>query len=114
MSFDPRDSGILYAGTSSGQGNCDIRVLKSMDGGRTWIAPPNFPLQDGQSADGVVDLAVDPQTPGTLYAATSDWDGIACALWKSADGGTSWQNVWPYRFSYVNAVAVDTQNAGTI
>jgi photosystem II stability/assembly factor-like uncharacterized protein len=119
LAFDPNDSGIIYAGTSSlwatpdSPGMRDSRVLKSTDGGRTWTAPPNFPQLGGTFPDGVTDLAVDPQSPRTVYAATSDWDGIAGALWKSTDGGTSWQNVWPYPFSYLSAVVVN-QSAGVI
>jgi photosystem II stability/assembly factor-like uncharacterized protein len=82
-----------------------------MDGGRTWTAPPNFPQQGGSFPDGVIDLAVDPQTPGTVYAATTDWDGVAGTLWKSTDGGASWQDVWPIPFSYLNAMVVNTAGA---
>lgn len=54
-------------------------VWKSTDSGATWI-----PLEDPPFAY-VQSMVVDPTSPDTIYAATRDG-----GLFKSADGGTTW------------------------
>jgi photosystem II stability/assembly factor-like uncharacterized protein len=116
LTFDPKDSRIIYALTetrNSAQVD-DFQILTSVDGGLNWSESPSFNLPAQGKLSTVVGIAVDPQTPETLYAATTDWDGVAGAVWKSSDAGTSWQNVWPIGISYISAIIVDSQNAGTI
>src|SRR3989442_1318092 len=52
------------------------QVLKSTDGGVSWIAGGIINVGSA--------LAIDPLTPTTLYAGTND------AVYKSTDGGASW------------------------
>ena len=78
---DPRTPATVYAGTDL-QG-----VLKSTDGGATWNAI-NTGLLSQIAALGldprISALALDAQTPTTLYA------GTAAGVLKSTDGGASW------------------------
>src|SRR2546422_8267798 len=68
----------------SGTGYSTAIVRKSIDGGTSWTesilpsAPGDRPA-----------LAIDPQTPSTLYAGTRG------GLFKSIDGGISWTGVLP-------------------
>ena len=55
-------------------------VFKSTDGGGSWSA-----VNDRPDHPSVYALAIDPQTPATLYAGT--WEG---GVFKSTDGGESW------------------------
>jgi photosystem II stability/assembly factor-like uncharacterized protein len=57
--IDPRNTSILYAGTSTG-------VLKSTDGGTNWSV-----VNSGLTTLGVNTLAVDARNTSTLYAGTS-------------------------------------------
>jgi photosystem II stability/assembly factor-like uncharacterized protein len=66
----------LYAGTSSGG------VYRSDDRGLTWRA-----ASEGLTGFSVSELAVDPTTPMTLYAATDN------GVHKSDDGGATWRAV---------------------
>ena len=72
-------------------------IYKSIDGGKTWKQT----LFVNESA-GAVDLIIDPNNPRILYATT--WrvrrnpfemssGGEGSALWKSKDGGETWQNI---------------------
>jgi len=66
----------LYAGTSGGG------VYRSDDHGLTWRA-----ASDGLTGFDVFELAVDPTTPTTLYAATDN------GVHKSDDSGLTWRAV---------------------
>ena len=77
LAIDPLTPDTLYAGTPFGQ------VFKSTDAARSWAL-----ADEGLSARGFVhEVATDPTTPTTVYAAT---DG---GVFKSVDGGTSWDTV---------------------
>jgi len=88
---DPRDPRILYA---SGAALNDYwppepvpRVFRSADGGQTWER-----RDTGITAGGrVVDLALDPVEPATLYAIVSGGG----YLFRSTDAGISW-TLLPY------------------
>jgi photosystem II stability/assembly factor-like uncharacterized protein len=56
-------------------------VAKTTDGGSTWS------VSEGLVAQTAKDLAIDPKTPSTLYAQTSD------GLFKSIDSGRSWVSI---------------------
>ena len=76
LAFDP--SGNLYAGTSAlnatGGG-----VYKLASGGSTWA-----PANSGITSTTIDSIAVDPNTPSTVYAAGSGH------LYQSVNGGASW------------------------
>jgi uncharacterized protein (TIGR03437 family) len=68
----PGTPAVLYAATDAG-------ILKSPDGGSTWIAPPNAGLSTLSAA-----IAVDAGSADTVYAATAQ------GLYISTDGAFSW------------------------
>lgn len=87
MAVDPRNGLNVYAGTY-GDG-----IFKSTDGGASWLQASNG-LQSGAI---VYALAIDPENPNRLYAATRamgrsspPWRGI---VYKSENGGASWRAV---------------------
>ena len=87
LALDPRQSRTVYAFQQRlRQANA---FLRSTDGGRTW-------RRVSALAAHVTDLRVDPVTPSTLYASTSDQ-----GVFRSTDGGRSWSPVnaglapWP-------------------
>lgn len=77
--------------------NKERGVFKTVDGGRTWTHIL-FLNED----TGVVDLAMDPQSPDTLFAAAYQrrrsvsgfaGSGPGSALYKSTDGGANWRKL---------------------
>ena len=95
--IDPRDSRTAYVAAqgplwSSGG---DRGLFKTTDGGKTWKnVLPNI-----SENTGVTDVAIDPDNPDTLYAAT--WQrrrhvftyisgGPESAIYKSNDAGETW------------------------
>lgn len=94
--IDSRDPNIVYVaavGHLWGPGK-ERGVFKTTDGGKTW----NNVLFINEDT-GVIDLAMDPQSPMTLYAAAyqrrrTPWGfngrGPGSALYKTIDGGATW------------------------
>ena len=85
----PSNPSIFYAGTGEGYPNIDSvigdGILKSTDGGTTWI-----PLSSTQSVIGfrfVNRLIVSPSDPNLVLAATQG------GIMRSSDGGGSWIEV---------------------
>ncbi len=77
--------------------NKERGVYKTTDGGKTWT---NVLFLNEDT--GVVDVAMDPQSPDTLYAAAYqrrrtaygfNGGGPASALYKSTDGGATWKKL---------------------
>jgi photosystem II stability/assembly factor-like uncharacterized protein len=91
--IDPNTPSTLYAGTTprplSGGGG---GVFQSTNSGASWSA-----VNTGLIGTGVHALAIDPDTPRTLYSAPFGWIPFAGwrgrGVFKSTDGGSSWTEV---------------------
>ncbi len=77
--------------------NQERGVYKTIDGGKTW---KKVLFSDKQS--GSIDLVMEPGNPSVLYASTwtvlrtpysLESGGRGSALWKSIDGGETWQKL---------------------
>ncbi len=108
LAIDPQTPTILYAGTAqtsfSGPGG---QVYKSLDGGAHWSAT-------GSEFDGgvVESLAIDPQTPSTLFAGRF---GAIAGVFKSVDSGASWTEVSHGLINPLTAiVAIDPLTPSTL
>lgn len=93
----PTNPDILYvaAGGHLWGPNKERGVFKSLDGGKTW-SNALFVNED----TGATDIAMDPKSPNTLYAAMyqrrrTAWGfnggGPHSALYKTVDGGATWK-----------------------
>lgn len=97
--IDPKDPNIVYAavlGHLYGP-NQQRGVYKSTDGGKTW----NRTLFVNEEV-GACDLIIDPNNSRVLYASTwrilrtpysLESGGEGCGLWKSTDGGETWNEI---------------------
>ena len=90
LAIDPKTPVILYAGVNAinfnGRPISFSNIFKSTDGGVTWSASGNLlfgPLNN------IFSLAIDPQTPTTLYASVLFYVGPGGVM-KSTDGGKTW------------------------
>ncbi len=95
----PADPDVVYVAASGSEWttNPDRGVYKTTDGGRTWAKV--LYVGDGT---GAIDLRMDPQDPGTLYAAMwqrtrkkwndprNDAASKESGIFKSVDGGATW------------------------
>lgn len=85
LAIDPHDSKTVYAGgvsstpvSAAGVSSTDrTGILKSHDGGATWMAVGSFPNR-------VQAVVIDPQHPSNVYALAGQ------LIYGSTDGGGSW------------------------
>jgi len=99
IQINPNNSNEVYVGVLGPLwGDGDERgVYKTTDGGQTWEQ-----LLAGDLTTGCSELVMDPNDPNTLYAAfwqfrrtaySFNSGGENCALYKSKDGGKSWNKI---------------------
>jgi photosystem II stability/assembly factor-like uncharacterized protein len=121
----PKNADVLYV---AALGNLwkpnEMRgVFRSMDGGQTWKKV----LYINDKA-GAADLILDPNNPRIIYASTwnmtrngyrMDSGGPDSKLWKSTDGGDTWENLsdkpgMPSGVNGIIGVTVSPQNSNRI
>ena len=81
----PTNPNIIYIGYSQGG------VWKTTNGGQTWL-----PIFDKQPFLAIGDIELDPQQPNVVYVGTGDlnisgYPFIGDGIWRSPDGGQTWQ-----------------------
>src|SRR5689334_19334967 len=93
LALDPTRPASVYAAGSSGSGSAFTpKVFKSIDAGNTWA----------DSTNGIVNVQinaarVDPTNGLTVYVAGYNPVAHSLALYKSGDGGATWQLLgWPF------------------
>jgi photosystem II stability/assembly factor-like uncharacterized protein len=101
--MDPRDSNIVYAGTSAG-------ILKSTDGGISWSAVKSRLITDAGGPLVISALAIDPQNPDTVYGEADT------GVFKTTDAGASWTTVYsqPATPTGLTILRIDPANSGTM
>jgi photosystem II stability/assembly factor-like uncharacterized protein len=126
LSSDPATPDVVFASTWQVRGHPWLSyfqpeiglgsgIFKSLDGGKTWTrltghGLPTVPL-------GRIGLAVAPGSEGQKIYATIDANGADSGLYRSDDGGGSWQRVnanGGLASAYFASVTVDPHNADTI
>jgi len=85
--------GTLYLAYSNGPGPNDVTagdVMKYVPSTGTWtsIKPT---LTAAQTQGGYAGLSLDPQKPGTILVSTIDRWGPGDEIFRTTDGGTTWQ-----------------------
>ncbi len=85
IEFNPQNPNIVYAGAATGG------VFKSTDMGNTWT-----PIFDDQANVTIGDIGIDPVNPDVIYVGTGEANGghnnfAGGGLYKSTDGGATWQ-----------------------
>ena len=97
--IDPKNENTVYVGAIGPlySQSTDRGVYKTTDGGKTWSHVLKL-----DEFTGVIDLAIDPRNPQVLYASAWDRDrrawnfrdgGPGTAIYKTADGGKTWNKV---------------------
>ena len=105
---------VVPGGTTLYLGSANGGVFRSDDGGVNWTS-----VFDSDLAFSIGALALDPADPGTVYcgageanAAVDTYDGAG--LYRTRDGGASWQYVGLQETARIGRVAVDPSNSDRI
>ncbi len=99
LRIHPKNPDLVYAAVMGRlYGSSEERgVYRSKDGGQNWER-----ILFANADAGAVDLVMDPTNPRILYASTwrirrtpfsLESGGEGCALWKSTDGGDTWEDI---------------------
>jgi photosystem II stability/assembly factor-like uncharacterized protein len=104
----PTNPNIIYVGYARGG------VWKTNDGGANW-----FPIFDNQDFLAIGDIELDPQNPNVVYVGTGDPNisshpGLGDGLWKSTDGGNTWQSLGLSAQRIISKIIVHPTNANTL
>ena len=106
----PADAQTIYIGAAAGG------VFKTDNGGSTWA-----PIFDNNSSLSIGDIAIAPSNKDVLYVGTGEanggggsvnFDGLG--VFKSRNGGSSWQNIGLENVGSIGKVAIDPQNPNTV
>ncbi len=87
IAVHPSNPNTIYIGYSAGG------VWKTTNGGQNWV-----PIFDQRNYMAIGSIAIDPSNPNTIYVGTGDlnisgYPFIGDGLWKSTDGGQTWQHL---------------------
>jgi hypothetical protein len=98
---DPR---IFYVGAAAGG------LLKTVNGGMTWTS-----MFDNESNPSIGDIAIAPSNPSILYVGTGEANNRQSSSWgdgvfKSVDGGNTWQHLGLKETKHIGRVVVDPTN----
>ena len=97
FAIDPTTPSTIYAVAYR-------RVFKTVDGGASWLEI-NFGVPNSIEIN---TLVIDPKTPSTLYAGAEDRDETTGAVYKSIDGGKSWNAIGgDQSLAPISALAID-------
>jgi len=108
MASHPDAPGLIYAGAALGG------VFKSTDDGNHWT-----PISDDVPSLSVGDLALDPNDPSILYLGTgeanSSGDSYAgTGIYRTNDGGQSWEFLGLPESRHIGRIAIDPSNSNRI
>jgi hypothetical protein len=93
IAIDPTNPNIAYAAMAdfgnNGLYGTNTGIWKTTDGGATWANTTQAAALN--SSDPWSDVAINPLSPLTVYAALGRYDGIAAnGVYKSTNGGATW------------------------
>lgn len=101
LAVHPANADVCYAAMATGG------VFKTTDGGATWQ-----PIFDQGDVITIGDVALDPQAPETIYVGTGEanansYSFFGNGLYRSPDGGATWEHLGLAETRYIARVVVD-------
>ena len=101
LAIHPTDPDICYAAMATGG------VFKTTDGGQTWT-----PIFDDADVITIGAIALDPQDPQTIWVGTGEanansYSFFGNGVYRSQDGGVTWEHLGLEETLYISRVRVD-------
>ena len=108
IAVDPTDRSTWYVAAASGG------VWKTTNGGTTWT-----PVFDDQGSFSIGTVTVDPHRPLTVWVGTGEDNsqrsvGYGDGVYKSTDGGRTWENTGLEDSEHVGEILVDPRDSRTV
>ena len=100
----PGNPKIVFVGSASGG------VWKTINGGITWE-----PVFDSQPVASIGDVALEPGNPDVIYVGTGESNvrnsvSIGNGVYKSTDGGRSWQHLGLEETEHISRIVIHPRN----
>ena len=104
----PTDRSHYYVAVASGG------VWKTVNAGTTWT-----PVFDGEGSYSIGVVVLDPKNPNTVWVGTGENNsqrsvGYGDGVYKSTDGGRSWQNVGLKQSEHIGKILIDPRDSDTV
>ncbi len=104
----PSDPSTYYVAAASGG------VWKTVNSGVTWT-----PVFDGEGSYSIGCLAIDPNNPSVVWVGTGENNGqrsvsYGDGVYKSEDGGKSWQNVGLKTSEHIGRIRIDPRDSRVV
>jgi photosystem II stability/assembly factor-like uncharacterized protein len=108
VAVHPNNEDIIYLGFATGG------VFKTINGGSSWE-----PIFDDQPFLAIGDIALDPIDPNTIYVGTGDpnisgYPAIGNGLYRSSDGGATWDYLGLQDQRIISKIIIDPINTNVI
>ncbi len=108
MAIDPTNDSVWYVAVGSGG------VWKTENAGTTWSS-----IFDGQGSYSIGAIILDPDNPHTVWVGTGEnvggrHVGYGDGIYKSTDGGTSWENKGLKESRHISKIIVHPDNSDII
>jgi len=108
IAVHPRDKRIWYVAVASGG------VWKTTNAGTTWT-----PVFDNESSYSIGTVVIDPKNPNVVWVGTGENNAqrsvsYGDGLYKSVDGGRSWQNVGLKQSEHIGKILIDPRNSDVV
>ncbi len=104
----PQQPNVFYIGVNNGG------VWKTTDYGRTWV-----PIFDDQPTGSVGDVVVSPSNPEVIYVGCGEGLqrpdlSVGDGIYKSSDGGKTWNNTGLRDGQQIGGMAIDPRNENRV
>ncbi len=108
VAIDPRDQSTWYVAVGSGG------VWKTVNSGTTWT-----PIFDGESSYSIGCVTVDPNDSSVVWVGTGEnvggrHVGYGDGVYKSLDGGASWENMGLKESEHIGTILVDPRDSNVV
>ncbi|HMK37730.1 MAG TPA: glycosyl hydrolase, partial [Bacteroidota bacterium] len=108
IAVDPRDRSRYFVGAASGG------VWKTVNAGTTWE-----PVFDAEPSYSIGCIAVDPNNPSVVWVGTGENNSqrsvsYGDGVYRSEDGGKSWENTGLKASEHIGKIVIDPRNSSVV
>jgi photosystem II stability/assembly factor-like uncharacterized protein len=108
LAMHPQNEQVIYAGYSRGG------IFKTTNGGANWA-----PIFDGQNSLSISHIALNPSNPDEIFVGTGDLNigshySIGNGIWKSPDGGETWESLGLEETGIISRIIVHPSNGNIV